>query len=192
MKTLKIRALGIALGLGIVSPSAGAMTPINQCGTVITQPGHYELTASLVCVNDPTKPAITVRDTKHVTIHMKGRSITFFLKKLPIKIFPPKYEAPKAIGILATQSHDVEIKGDKNLSFISKAAFGVLARNAEDVKVEDLSLKNNLVGVSYQGPQSQDGKLEDSQFAQNSCDLQVKLGAENPNIDDSNPQSFCQ
>jgi hypothetical protein len=192
MKVSSLGSLILAAGAVLVSASAQATsTPITACGTVITQPGHYELANSLLCVNDATKPAITVKNTKHVTIHMKGRSIAFLLKKLPIRIFPPKFEEPKAIGILASQSKDVEVKGDKNLSSIARAAVGVMARNSEDVKVEDLTLKNSKVGVSFQGSQSQDGEVQDAVFSQNACDIQTKLGAESPDVDDSNAGSFC-
>jgi hypothetical protein len=191
MRSLIYDSLMTVAAVTLFSSSAFAtLKPISSCGTVITEPGHYELTTSLLCLNNPAKPAITVQNAKHVTIHMKGRSISFILKKLPILIFPPKFEPPKAIGILATGSKDVEIKGDQGSS-ISKAATGVLARNSEDVKVEEVTLKASRVGVSYQGSQSQDGKVEESVFQQNTCDIQIKLGAESPDVDDSNPQSFC-
>lgn len=177
----------------MASSAAFATTPITQCGTVINQPGHYELATNLECPNDPTKPAIIVRDTKHVTIHMKGKNIRFIIKKLPILIFPPKFEPPKAIGVLVTNARDVEIKGNDNpLSLITRAAFGVMARNAEDVKVEEVTLKTNKVGVSFQGPESKDGRVEESVFTLNTCDIQTKLGAESPHVEDSNPQVYCQ
>lgn len=191
MISTKLNSFFLAVSVGVFSTSALATQQINQCGTVITQPGHYELANSLLCVNDPTKPAITVSNTKHVTIHMKGRSISFILKKLPILIFPPKFEPPKAIGILAINSKDVEVKGDGALSSITKAQTGVMARNSEDVKVEKISVRNSKVGVSFQGPQSKDGKIEESVLQQNSCDVQIKLGAQSPEIEDTSVNTFC-
>jgi hypothetical protein len=190
MKISEIGLLALTGAVGLASATAFAATPITSCGTVITQPGHYELVNNLLCVNDPTKPAITVSNTRHVTIHLKGRSISFRLRQLPIRIFPPRLEQARGIGILASQSKDVEVKGGSG-SLIQRAATAVLARNSEDVKVEDLTLRNSKVGVSFQGSQSQDGKVDDSVFSQNTCDIQVKLGAESPDVDDSNAQSFC-
>ena len=181
-----LKTLGFSLMLQV--PAWASPTPISQCGATITDDGHYELVADLVCPNTAAS-AVRILGTKYVTLKLNGHTIRFLGPVSPLPFPSPGRYRKLGTGIEVNSSEHVRIEG---VGSIKNARYGVRLVASEDVDVKKVQLSQNKVGLALMS-QSEDTEVEDTSFASNGCDIGLGQGSEAADVEDSYPAlpSYC-